>query len=57
MDPGSAITGTLEGYNELGTDLGIRAGQAMIVSGPGGTRTLQEGPTSAEIEAAIAAAR
>ena len=26
-------------------DLGIRTGQAAIVSGPGGTRTLQDGPT------------
>lgn len=50
-----AISRTLEGYEELGRDLGIRAGQALIVSGPGGTRTLQEGPSLAQIERAIAA--
>lgn len=46
---------TLEGYNELGTELGIRTGQAMIATGPNGTRTLQDGPSLAEIETAIAA--
>jgi protein-disulfide isomerase len=50
-----SITKRLEGYEQLGRDLGIRIGQAAIVNGPGGTRTLQEGPTLAEIERAIAA--
>lgn len=50
-----AITRTLEGYADLGADLGIRIRQAAIVSGPGGTRTLQDGPTLAQIERAIAA--
>jgi len=45
----------LEGYDQLGGDLGIRTRQAAIVSGPGGTRTLQDGPTLAQIEAAIEA--
>lgn len=45
----------LEGYEELGTELGIRAGQAMIVSGPNGTETLQDGPGLARVERAIAA--
>jgi protein-disulfide isomerase len=45
----------LEGYEELGRNLGIRVGQGMLVSGPGGTETLQEGPTLAEVEKAIAA--
>ena len=40
---------------ETGRDLGIRTGQAAIVSGPSGTRTLQDGPSLAEIEAAIEA--
>jgi protein-disulfide isomerase len=40
---------------ELGRRLKIRIGQGMIVSGPNGTRTLQEGPTLPEVEAAIAA--
>jgi protein-disulfide isomerase len=50
-----AIARTLEGYEDLGTSLGIRAGQAMIVSGPRGTRTLQDGPALGRVERAIAA--
>jgi len=45
----------LEGYEELGTRLGIRTRQAAIVSGPHGTRTLQDGASLGEIEAAIEA--
>jgi protein-disulfide isomerase len=52
---GGAIDGRLEGYDELGTRLGIRTRQAAIVSGPAGTRVLQDGPTLPRIEAAIAA--
>jgi protein-disulfide isomerase len=51
------IAKRLEGYEELGRDLGIRAGQALIVSGPGGTRTLQEGPGLAQVGRAIEAVR
>lgn len=54
---GGAIEERLQGDEELGRDLGIRTGQAAIVSGPGGTRTLQDGPSLAEIEAAIEAVR
>jgi protein-disulfide isomerase len=54
-EPGGSISKRLEGYEQLGRDLGIRTGQAAIVNGPRGTRTLQEGPTLAEIERAIAA--
>ncbi len=50
-----AISQKLDGYEELGTGLGIRTRQAAIVSGPGGTRTLQDGPTLRQIEAAIEA--
>jgi hypothetical protein len=50
-----AIAKRLEGYEELGANLGIRAGQAMIVSGPGGSRTLQDGPGLGRIERAIEA--
>jgi protein-disulfide isomerase len=53
--PGGAIKETLEADEELGRNLGIRTGQGMIVSGPGGTETLQEAPSLAEVEAAIAA--
>jgi protein-disulfide isomerase len=49
-----AIATRLEGYDTLGTDLGIRTRPAMIVSGPEGTRTLQDGPPLATIERAIA---
>jgi protein-disulfide isomerase len=54
---GGPIAKRLEGYEELGRDLGIRVGQAVIVSGPGGTRTLQEGPSLSQIERAIEAVR
>jgi protein-disulfide isomerase len=47
------IAKTLEGYEDLGMSLGIRAGQAMIVSGPSGTRTLQDGPSLGQAERAI----
>jgi len=50
---GGPIKKRLEGYEELGQDLGIRVGQALIVSGPNGTETLQDSPSLAEIEAAI----
>lgn len=44
---------TLEGYGRLGSELGIRAGTAAIVSGPEGTVTLQDGPSLARVEGAI----
>ena len=52
--PGGAIDRRLEGYEKLGRDLKIRTGQGMIVNGPSGTVTLQEGPSLREVEAAIA---
>lgn len=52
---GGAITRQLEGYEELGTKLGIRTQMATIVDGPRGVRTLQDGPGLAQIESAIAA--
>jgi protein-disulfide isomerase len=52
---GGPIEERLESHEDLGRELRIRTGQAMIVSGPGGTRTLQDGPSLAEVEAAIAA--
>jgi protein-disulfide isomerase len=55
--PDGAIARTLEGYNDLGAELGIRTRQAAIVNGPLGTRTLQDGPTLAQIEQAIEAVR
>jgi protein-disulfide isomerase len=52
---GGAIARRLEAYEDLGRQLGIRAGLATIVSGPGGTRTLQDGPSLAQVERAIEA--
>jgi protein-disulfide isomerase len=52
-----AISKTLQGYDELGRGLSIRTGQATIVSGPGGTKTLQDGPALGEIKAAIEAVK
>jgi protein-disulfide isomerase len=52
---GGKIEKTLEGYDELGSRLGIRTQEATIVSGPRGTRTLQDGPSLTEIEHAVEA--
>jgi len=52
-DPDSPIAERLAGYEELGNDLGIRVRQAAIVTGPDGTRTLQDGAGLEEIERAI----
>lgn len=49
----SAIARRLAGYEELGRDLRIRVRQAAIVTGPEGTRTLQDGPSLGAIERAI----
>lgn len=50
-----AIAKRLEGYEELGRGLGIRVGQAMVISGPAGTQTLQDNPELSRIERAIEA--
>lgn len=52
-DSDSAIQKRLEGYDELGQELGIRIGQGLIVSGPSGTQTLQDSAKLPAIEAAI----
>ncbi len=54
---GGPIAERLAGYEELGRGLGIRVGQAMIISGPVGTRTLQDNPQLSQIERAIEAVR
>ena len=51
--PDGPIASTLDGYDELGTQLGIRARPAFIVNGPEGTVTLQDEPSLAQIERAI----
>ena len=50
-----AIAERLNGYEELGRDLGIRVGQAMVISGPDRTQVLQDNPELSQIERAIAA--
>ncbi len=52
-DSSSPITKRLLADEELGSKLGIRYGQAMIVTGPHGTETLQENAKLGEVEAAI----
>jgi hypothetical protein len=52
---GGAISERLAGYEELGSELGIRVGQAAIVTGPGGTQTIQDGAKLGQIERAIEA--
>jgi protein-disulfide isomerase len=52
---GGQIQKTLEGYDELGSRLGIRTQEATIISGPRGTTTLQDGPSLAQIERAVEA--
>lgn len=47
----------LEASDELGRQLGIRLGQALVISGPRGTRVVQDGAGLARVEAAIAAVR
>lgn len=52
-EPGSPMEKSLKAQEELGSNLGIRYGQAMVIEGPGGSETLQENASLAEIEAAI----
>jgi protein-disulfide isomerase len=53
-EPGSAMQESLKAQEELGSRLGIRYGQAMVIEGPHGNETLQENASLEEIEAAIA---
>jgi protein-disulfide isomerase len=54
---GGRISEKLSRYESLGTELEIRARPAAIVSGPGGTETLQDSPSLARITAAIESVR
>jgi hypothetical protein len=53
-ESGSAMEKSLLAQEELGSKLGIRYGQAMVLEGPNGNETLQENATLAEVEKAIA---
>lgn len=55
LESDGPVARRLESYDRLGAELGIRTRQAALVSGPGGTRTLQDGPSLSQIEAAIEA--
>jgi hypothetical protein len=44
---------SLLAQEQLGSKLGIRYGQAMVIEGPNGNETLQENASLAEIEKAI----
>jgi protein-disulfide isomerase len=69
--PHGLIAKKLAASEKLATDLGVRLprevqageegvqveGQAMIVTGPNGSHTLQEGPSLGQVEAAIKAVR
>jgi protein-disulfide isomerase len=52
-EPDSAMEKSLLAQEELGSKLGIRYGQAMVIEGPHGNETLQENASLAEIEKAI----
>lgn len=54
---GSAMTAALEEQDKLAIQLGIRAEPAVVVTGPNGTRTVQDAPDLAQIEAAIGEVR
>jgi len=53
----SAMTAALEEQDKLAIQLGIRAEPAMVITGPGGTRVVQDAPDLARIEAAISEVR
>jgi protein-disulfide isomerase len=50
---GSETEESLKRQEELGSKLGIRYGQAMVIEGPAGSETLQENASLKEIEKAI----
>jgi hypothetical protein len=52
-EPESAMFESLKAQEELGSRLGIRYGQAMVIEGPHGNETLQENASLGEIEKAI----
>jgi len=56
-DGAAEIRKRLARYEELGANLGIRAQPAAIITGPTGTRTLQDSPDLVQISAAIDAVR
>jgi protein-disulfide isomerase len=54
---GGRIQRKLNGYDKQATDLGIRAQPAAIVTGPSGSKTLQDSPSLGDLIAAINSVR
>lgn len=52
-EPDSEIMQRLAAQEKLARGLGLRAKPSVIINGPGGTETLQDSPSLADIEAAI----
>lgn len=52
-EPDSEVMKRLAAQEKLARGLGLRAKPSVIINGPGGTETLQDSPSLAEIEAAI----
>ena len=53
--PEGPITAQLTEQDEIASELGLRAEPSAIVSGPGGTETLQDSPSLEQLQAAAAA--
>jgi protein-disulfide isomerase len=55
-DRGSAkVRAIVESDSKLGTDYRLPAQPAIVVSGPGGSRTLEESPSQQQVDAAVRA--
>lgn len=53
LDPDSEVMERLAAQGQLARGMGLRAQPSAVVTGPGGTETLQDSPTLEQIEAAI----
>jgi protein-disulfide isomerase len=52
----AAVKDRVEADAQLAADLGLRvSGPAVVVSGPGGTKVLQDSPSKEEVDAAVSA--
>jgi hypothetical protein len=53
LEPESEVMQRLEDQDKLAIDLELRAAPALVITGPGGTKILQDAPELPDIEAAI----
>ena len=53
LDPDSEVMERLAAQEQLARGMGLRAQPSAVVTGPGGTETLQDSPSLEQIEAAI----